>query len=469
MEQLRVVFPNIKKIPDPSSLISTYAWYTLAHVSSSMVHFDHASGRFEPLLASSWTIDGNAYRFEIHRDARFNDGTPITAIDVAASIKRQAVKKTSTHFQVWEHLVDGINISTMSSPCPGIQIEGERVITFILKHRSESFFQSMASPEGGIWSASDISDDGTLTPTRYSGPYYVAHDESHSTAEEHLVLKKNPHSILLKKYPAAPKVITIDPTPISHVASLFASQKADVFIEPELPFTSEDYNSLPTRLRYSDFNTIIYLYRIGTSVANIGQSYLEALWKQLNSPSMVPADSFLPFGSLGMLDRNSFLNALPKNSSKTINIATPDGYFRESFLELLRTTAIAQKIDLKIYSLPVGEWASLFGPQPLQNGRYDFALSPYVASERFPSIQINFLLEGRPLPFEPQHFDAPTSSEERKQELARIQTWMLSSQTILPLVFVRNRIVSASNVNLGDQPITDAELQLWRITSDQHQ
>ena len=71
------------KIPDPSDIDTTGKWYFLDHISSGLVHFDHTKGKFEGLLADTWVSHpSGTHTFTLRADAKFHDGTPITAYDL---------------------------------------------------------------------------------------------------------------------------------------------------------------------------------------------------------------------------------------------------------------------------------------------------------------------------------------------------------------------------------------------------
>src|SRR5699024_253022 len=54
-----------------------------------VVRGDNDANEVEPGLAQSWElVDDTTWRFNIHPDAEFSDGTPVTSADAAASIQR---------------------------------------------------------------------------------------------------------------------------------------------------------------------------------------------------------------------------------------------------------------------------------------------------------------------------------------------------------------------------------------------
>src|SRR5690554_5911031 len=66
-----------------------------------------AQGGFEPALAESWEITGDAtWRFNLRQDVKWHDGSPFTAADVKFSIERVAFDTTLTSQQVYEHITE---------------------------------------------------------------------------------------------------------------------------------------------------------------------------------------------------------------------------------------------------------------------------------------------------------------------------------------------------------------------------
>lgn len=76
---------------DPHGAFSTANAALLGNIYEGLVRHDRDL-RFEPALATSWDVVApDHYRFRIRRGVRFHDGTPMTAADVVASLRRASL------------------------------------------------------------------------------------------------------------------------------------------------------------------------------------------------------------------------------------------------------------------------------------------------------------------------------------------------------------------------------------------
>ena len=115
-------------------------------------------------------------------------------------------------------------------------------------------------------------------------------------------------------------------------------------------------------------------------------------------------------------------------------------------------------------------WRSFFHCSEEDADRgFDFAISTYVASERYPAVQLRFLLNGRKPPegIDSDLIDLPETNSERLAKIAHFQKTLLKTQMVIPLFFVRTHIVFQNNLNPGSQPVTDADIQLWKVTANE--
>jgi peptide/nickel transport system substrate-binding protein len=73
---------------DPDSYGDTFTLAFLNHVYEGLVRYDE-NLKIEPALATSWEVIGpTIWRFHLRHDVHFQDGAPLTAEDVVASLKR---------------------------------------------------------------------------------------------------------------------------------------------------------------------------------------------------------------------------------------------------------------------------------------------------------------------------------------------------------------------------------------------
>lgn len=140
-----------------------------------------SDGQLQPGLAESWEMseDGKTYTFEL-RDAKFSDGTAITAEDVAFSLDRGRTHKESAYpapFQAIES-VEAVDADT---------------VRINLGQPSAPFLAYMEIFNAGIVSKDDVEERGEETAFTEdpvaSGPYMVEEWKP----QDRLILKKNPH------------------------------------------------------------------------------------------------------------------------------------------------------------------------------------------------------------------------------------------------------------------------------------
>ena len=463
LDVLNASFGYIKTIPDPNNILIANQWYLANHISSPLVFFNHQQGIFNPLIAEKWTISGNVYTFYLRKDAKFHDGSPIRATDVEATIKNILKAKTVTHFPLWEFLVGCDRITSINDNCDGVQTIDDHTIKFTLKSRNESFFLALSSPETGVWSKDDIAvfSEKGINPTKFSGPYWVS-----KLDESYFILSRNEHSLLIKENPSAPKTIKSPIINRQMIEQAFYEKKLDAFFGDYTPFNEFDWEKLDVNVHYTTPSSLIYLQKNKNQLnrAKIGSDVLQAIWNQSNNPQVIPAKSFLPPGSLGLCSESEILNAIPPQSSqKTIRIAILDKYYKDGLHDLIKKAANSVGIDVVTEKISAADWYKLMDGTH-ENDRWDYTLSSYTASERYPAVQLRFLLGGKKGPDEDLFsIDDPNNSESRIKSIKNFETWMVKNHYVIPLFFVRTQIVYQKNIDVGDQPTTDADIQYWKV------
>lgn len=463
-EIVRTAFNGVTQVPDPTQIGTANEWWFLNHLSSSLLHYNHKENRFEPLLAESWSINENDYTLTLRNDIQFHDSTPITANDLISSLKRILIRKTSSHFPIWKYIIGCDKLRKISDECHGIEKINDHSVRFRLSQRSESLLLLFSSPEGGLWKSEDISLDASiLDPKHFSGPYYL-----HGKNEDNLVLIKNKFNPHQKKYPFAPEKILVANSGGEKLNDDLKAGNIDAAIKVVRPLESVDFSPTETNRHLTIPNTIMYFFRIGKKKAVIGKDLLDSLWKLPLPKDVYSADTFLPFGSMGRMTREKTLEALPAYSTRKIRLAAVMNIYRPEFLSFIRERAKAVGIDIEEIE-PIDfstfyKWIK--NPDLARN--FDFILTNYVASERFPAVQLRFILHHHKPPYDLNAADLPETSPAREKLLHSVQTWMLKEQNVIPFYFSPTQIISKKELDLGGQPETDADIQLWLINSKLH-
>jgi hypothetical protein len=461
VEELRVRITSSTEVPEPTKIVSTGDWYYLDHLSSGLAYYESGKKTFLPMLAESWSeLPDGTHSFKIRQGIKFHDGTPITAKDIAWSIKRHLVKKTSTHFPLWEYLVGCENLKTLDDECEGLRIAGEREIVFRLKAQTDSFFLQLASPETGIWAASDMDPKtAELKATKFSGPYYLE-----TRTQDYARLRRNPNSILSQNFPNAPRAIRLQMIPSAKLDESVLQNDVDVVLKFRKALGEREWSKSDIGVHTSAKATIIYLFGLGVgSRPPVGRDFISALWRQQHDADLAPAETFLPFTQKYGLTSNEFLSELPEKTNSKLRILCPDGFFADAFLSLLKDTARAVGSEIEFHYATQTEFFSAFN-DPKVSEKFDYVLSIYAASERYPAVQLRYLTKGlaKP-PVDLKDAESPDRNVDRVAIFKNYERWMLRSRQAIPLFFDSTLLLSRPNIDIGEQSTSDAEIELWRV------
>ena len=138
--------------------------------------YDATKGTVVGALASSWGVsaDGLTWKFELDTDARFSDGSPITAGDVKASLERVAVLGDSTLSGIRFAAVVGDDafVKKTAQDISGIVAAGQTVEVH-LRAPYSPLPELLADPTFGVVKQSDVQADGFAATPIGSGPFAV--------------------------------------------------------------------------------------------------------------------------------------------------------------------------------------------------------------------------------------------------------------------------------------------------------
>lgn len=464
IDLLRVRFPIGNQIPDPANIVWTGDWYMLDHLSSGLIQYDSTKGRFREMLAERWEIFPNdTHRFYIKKDIVFSDGSPITAHDFAASLKRLLIRKSSSHFPLWDYVEGCENLKSMKDDCSGVKVIDNHTLDVKLKGRYRSFLLQLASPETGVWSAKDIQDDGDLTikATRYSGPYVL----EEFIPKTKFLLKRNPLSLVSKEYSESPERIEVPLDSLDICEEKMAKGELDVFVKDPLPTGERDWNAIGVEVLKSSPSTLIYFSGVSPTEQQqkVAFEVLKDLWGKSPFEDLLPATSLLPFEKAYKLDVESIENELPPKTAKVIRLGIPFTYFQKEFLDHLTKTFKKFGSDLQLVVLSREEYPTMFDNHDAIK-RMDYILTPYAASERYPAVQLRFMTgKLKHSPVDLKEAETPDLDEKQIRVLKDYQRWLLTAGHIVPLFFEKTFVLHQRNIDLGIQEAPDAEVELWKL------
>jgi peptide/nickel transport system substrate-binding protein len=199
-EPIRIASPYKTTTLDPMRSAAAGNIETYGQLYARLVRRNADSGELEPGLAASWEVsdDGLTYTFHL-RDAKFSDGSPITADDVAFSLERIRTDKRSAY-------------PAPLSAVESVTAADQKTVVVKLKSTFSPFLGNLEIWNMGVVSKADVEKQGVekafSTAPVTSGPYSVKEWKPN----EKLVLKPNEH-YWREGYPksdAAVELIEID-------------------------------------------------------------------------------------------------------------------------------------------------------------------------------------------------------------------------------------------------------------------
>ncbi|MEZ5777150.1 MAG: ABC transporter substrate-binding protein [Paracoccaceae bacterium] len=176
---LRIASPNKVTTLDPIASAAAGNIEAFGQLYARLLRKDR-DGNLEPGLAESWTIseDGLTYTFEL-RDAKFSDGSDITAEDVAFSLNRVAKDEASAYPAAYAPVKDFVAVD-------------EDTVELHLEYPSAPMLSYMEIFNAGIVSKDDVEARGEAAfaadPVT-SGPFMVEAWKPN----DRLTLKANPN------------------------------------------------------------------------------------------------------------------------------------------------------------------------------------------------------------------------------------------------------------------------------------
>jgi peptide/nickel transport system substrate-binding protein len=283
--ELRIGVVGVPTAVDPGAGLDGAAPLIARHVFDTLVAYRDGSTDVEAALATRWSVsrDGLTWSFGLRDNARFHDGTPVTAHEVAMSFARYLRPEGETPpTAAWAALLRG---------SPGVikdvRAADARTVQVVLSQAYAPLLTVLAHPAFGVARRGTGDGAGRLIG---SGPYRVVDVSTGRVALEAVPGHWAGPS-------RAERLVFLEVANADHAEAEFDARALDVWFPPSPPRRAEWALSAPgLRVGYLAFQT----EREPFSRKRIRQAVAAALDPGVIGVALeraaVPLQSFLPFG-----------------------------------------------------------------------------------------------------------------------------------------------------------------------------
>src|SRR5262245_23951481 len=416
--ELRVGMAGLPAQIDPATALSGAGPLVARQVFDTLVAYAPSSTDVLPALATRWGVsrDGLTWSFTLREGVRFHDGSPLTAVEVAASFARQLNAEGGAVRPVWSALLRGV---------PGVVKEvraaDSRTVQFVLTQPYAVLLTALAHPGLGV--VKPTTEPDGVPRLLGTGPYRVA-----EAAPGRLVLEAQPgHWATL---PRTERLVVLDVASEERAEADLEAQTLDVWFPPRPPRRTEGVLSAPgPRMGYLAFHT----EREPFSRKKIREAVAAGIDPALVNASLeraaIPLQSFLPPGVWARREGSPILTGhrqaakkllveggWPRGQRATLGVVPGDG--------AVETQRVAEALvgALGAIDIPVQ-----IRPEP-----------PDGARPKLPAGDVTMVLaEATVLGGGPRLLLYPLSTSEGRRRAPRPETYSLTRRAPLDDVLIR--------------------------------
>ncbi len=164
---------------DPANAYDFLTWELLTNIMEGLVKYKPGTDQIVPALALSWDVkdNGKVWIFHLRHDAKFCDGTPVTAYDVVRSIKRVM-------------RINGDPAWLVTAFVQDVQAIDKYTVKFVLKKPVSFFLALLTTPPYYVVSP-HYPDDKIVSDATWggAGPYCI----KEFRRDQYVVLEPNPY------------------------------------------------------------------------------------------------------------------------------------------------------------------------------------------------------------------------------------------------------------------------------------
>ena len=176
---LRLLFADPPTF-DPHLAEDNISGLLVNEIFGGLVNIEPFNFSVAPDLAERWEIspDGTEYTFTIHPNAKFHDGTPVTAQDVKWSIERVADPELVSPV-VDQYLNDIVGVQARldeaASEVSGVQVVDDQTIRFTIDAPKAYFLAKLTYPTGFVLDQANVeSGENWFETPNGTGPFQLA-------------------------------------------------------------------------------------------------------------------------------------------------------------------------------------------------------------------------------------------------------------------------------------------------------
>ena len=369
--ELRIGAPGVPSALDPGAALVGTSPLIARQVFDTLVAWREGSTEIEPALATRWNAsrDGLVWSFTLREGVKFHDGSPLTALEVAASFARQLRPEAQGVNRTWPVLLRG---------APGVVKEvrapNSRTVEIVLVQPYAPLLTVLAHPALAIAKPSTDAA-GRLIGT---GPYRIV-----DASAGRLALEAMPG--YWAGPPKSERLVFLDVSADDQAESELDSRSLDIWFPAGPPRRTDGALSAPgLRIGYLAFQTEKEPFSRRTLRQAVAAALDPAILGQTLERAAVPLQSFLPPGVWARREGSPILGGSrttvkalikesrwPKETKPTLLVpAETTPLNLPKLAETIQLLLGSDDLPLNIQVEPEGTMRSL-----LQAGAFDMALT----------------------------------------------------------------------------------------------
>ena len=383
--EVRVGVSGVPTSLDPIAALDGVPALLARQVFDTLVTYREGTTDIEPALATRWAVsrDGRTWTFTLRDNARFHDGSPLTAAEVVSSFQRHLDAQAASTAVVWPALLRGR---------PGVVKEvraaAPRTVEFVLLQPYAPLLTVLAHPGFGI-ARSVGSQDGRAAVLLGTGPFRVVD----VTAGRFAMEAFGGH---WRGTARAERLVFLEVPGDEHAEAEMDAKSLDIWFPSTAPRRSEAALSLPgLRIGYLALQTEREPFKRKALRRAVAAALDPAPIAQAVDRDAIPLQGFLPPGAWGRRDAEPVLGGTrdqvkkllveggwPKGFKPSLLVAS-DAFtvdpqrIGEAIQQMLGAADIP--VTLKVDTSPSARAA-------LQSGDYDMALTEAVVTGGDPHL-----------------------------------------------------------------------------------